>query len=106
MAQNNSDILAVDLLQKACGVTHPLPVVPLFETVEDLSNAGSLIHNLLASPSYSEKNELEVMLGYSDSAKDSGRLAATWELYKAQEALLRATEPHKVYLRYACRAAA
>ncbi len=99
MAQNNSDILAVDLLQKACGVTHPLPVVPLFETVEDLSNAGSLIRNLLASPSYSEKNELEVMLGYSDSAKDSGRLAATWELYKAQEALLRATEPHSTSLK-------
>ncbi|MBM76569.1 MAG: phosphoenolpyruvate carboxylase [Proteobacteria bacterium] len=99
MAKKCSDILAVELLQKAAGVANPLPVVPLFETLEDLRHAGATIDHLLSSPSHLQIKDIEIMLGYSDSAKDAGRLAATWALYKAQEDLLRVTQAHNVSLR-------
>ncbi|KAM0852641.1 hypothetical protein ACQ4PT_051647 [Festuca glaucescens] len=102
MASNASDVLAVELLQKDARLTvsgdlgRPCPggtlrVVPLFETVKDLREAGSAIRNLLAIDWYREhviKNHnghQEVMVGYSDSGKDAGRFTAAWELYKAQE---------------------
>ncbi|XP_047053158.1 phosphoenolpyruvate carboxylase 4-like [Lolium rigidum] len=102
MASNASDVLAVELLQKDARLTvsgdmgRPCPggtlrVVPLFETVKDLREAGSAIRKLLAIDWYREhviKNHnghQEVMVGYSDSGKDAGRFTAAWELYKAQE---------------------
>jgi phosphoenolpyruvate carboxylase len=90
MANRPSDVLAVELLQKEAGVAHPLRVVPLLETVDDLRNAGDLVGRLLRSRWYRSRigNRLEVMIGYSDSAKDGGRMAANWELYKAQEVLV------------------
>ncbi|KAK4371111.1 hypothetical protein RND71_010586 [Anisodus tanguticus] len=68
-----------------------LRVVPLFETVKDLREAGSVIRRLLSIDWYRDhiiKNHdghQEVMVGYSDSGKDAGRFTAAWELYKAQE---------------------
>jgi phosphoenolpyruvate carboxylase len=90
MANRPSDVLTVELLQKEAGVAQPLRVVPLLETVEDLRNAGELVGRLLRSPWYRTRidDRIEVMIGYSDSAKDGGRMAANWELYKAQEALV------------------
>ncbi|XP_051145691.1 phosphoenolpyruvate carboxylase 4 [Andrographis paniculata] len=102
MASNASDVLAVELLQKdarlavAGELGRPCPggtlrVAPLFETVQDLRNAGSVIRKLLSIDWYREhiiKNHgghQEVMVGYSDSGKDAGRFSAAWELYKAQE---------------------
>ncbi|CAE5958540.1 unnamed protein product [Arabidopsis arenosa] len=102
MASNASDVLAVELLQKDARLAvsgelgRPCPagtlrVVPLFETVKDLRDAGSVIRKLLSIDWYREhiqKNHTghqEVMVGYSDSGKDAGRFAAAWELYKAQE---------------------
>eukprot|EP01018_Ginkgo_biloba_P007748 Gb_40755 [translate_table: standard] len=102
MASKASDILAVELLQKdSClavsgelGRAHPdttLRVVPLFETVKDLRGAGSVIRKLLSIDWYRDhiianhNGHQEVMVGYSDSGKDSGRFTAAWELYKAQE---------------------
>ncbi|KAB2624359.1 phosphoenolpyruvate carboxylase 4-like [Pyrus ussuriensis x Pyrus communis] len=102
MASNASDVLAVELLQKDArlavsgGLGRPCPggtlrVVPLFETVSDLREAGSAIRKLLSIDWYREhitKNHnglQEVMVGYSDSGKDAGRFTAAWELYKAQE---------------------
>ncbi|XP_019176313.1 PREDICTED: phosphoenolpyruvate carboxylase 4-like [Ipomoea nil] len=102
MASNASDVLAVELLQKdarlavAGELGKPCPagtlrVVPLFETVKDLREAGSVIRKLLSIDWYREhiiKNHnghQEVMVGYSDSGKDAGRFTAAWELYKAQE---------------------
>ncbi|KAJ4867279.1 Phosphoenolpyruvate carboxylase 4 [Raphanus sativus] len=102
MASNASDVLAVELLQKdtrlAVTSEHGKPcpggtlrVVPLFETVKDLRAAGYVIRKLLSIDWYREhiqKNHnghQEVMVGYSDSGKDSGRFTAAWELYKAQE---------------------
>ncbi|CAN1296283.1 Phosphoenolpyruvate carboxylase 4 [Linum perenne] len=87
MASNASDVLAVELLQKDARLTVRLRVAPLFETVKDLREAGSVIRKLLSIDWYKEhiiKNH-NVMVGYSDSGKDAGRFTAAWELYKAQE---------------------
>lgn len=92
MAREPSDVLAVELLQSAAGVDPPLRVVPLIETVGDLRVAGEAVRHLLAIPWYRRRiaGRQEIMLGYSDSAKDGGRLAASWELYRAQEAIVAA----------------
>lgn len=90
MAKQASDVLAVHLLQKVTGRKKPLRVVPLFETIEDLQNAPRIIRNLLQIPEYRELagNRQEVMIGYSDSSKDSGILTAAWHLYRCQEEII------------------
>ena len=69
-----------------------LDVVPLFETLDDLTNAPSVMKTLLSDPSYRKQlaargSRQEVMIGYSDSNKDAGILASSWALYRAQELL-------------------
>jgi phosphoenolpyruvate carboxylase len=88
MAEAPSDVLAVEFLQVRAGAR--LPVVPLFEQVDALRGAAGTVRALLAIPEYRERiaGRQQVMIGYSDSAKDGGRLAANWELYRAQEALV------------------
>lgn len=100
MATRPSDVLAVDLLQKEAGASAPLRVVPLFETIDDLQHAGGVLRDLLAIPWYRERcgGRQEVMIGYSDSAKDGSRLAANWELYCAQEDIVGACREHGVEL--------
>jgi len=90
MCRTASDILAVELLQKEAGNKFPQRVVPLFETADDLRNGGPTMRKLFSIPWYLEhiKGKQEVMIGYSDSAKDAGRLTSAWELFKAQEGLL------------------
>ncbi len=90
MASGPSDVLAVELLQREAGVNPPLRVVPLFETINDLRASDEIVRELLESEGYRERigGRIEVMIGYSDSAKDGGRLAASWELYQAQERLV------------------
>jgi phosphoenolpyruvate carboxylase len=87
MAGAASDVLAVHLLQREVGVSPPLRVVPLFETLADLTGAGAVISSLLDIPWYHARcaGEQEVMIGYSDSTKDAGRVAAAWALFRAQE---------------------
>lgn len=91
MAHHASDILAVELLQHASHVPRPLRVVPLFETLDALQAAGSILRELLGAEEYREwiGGRMEVMVGYSDSTKQSGRLASAWALYKAQEEVVR-----------------
>ena len=91
MARGASDVLAVQLLQREAGMDTPLRIVPLFETRDDLRAAGDALARLLAVEPYRRAfgHRQEVMIGYSDSAKDAGRLAASWELYKAQEEMAR-----------------
>jgi len=64
-----------------------LSVVPLFETIEDLRAAPSIVAELLDDPRIAAERRLEVMVGYSDSGKDGGYLTAGWEIYRCQEAL-------------------
>jgi phosphoenolpyruvate carboxylase len=98
MTRNASDVLAVELLQKALGVTRPLRVVPLLETGGDLRRAAQILDRLFAIDWYRERiqGQQEVMVGYSDSAKDVGRLSAGWELFKAQEAIVDACRRHNI----------
>jgi len=100
MASRPSDVLAVEFLQQAAGQAHPQRVVPLFETSDDLRTAGASIDALLAIPWYRNRvgGRQEVMIGYSDSAKDAGRLSAAWSLYRAQEDLVAACDRHAVSL--------
>ena len=92
MTHQASDILAVQLLQRGMGVTQPLRIVPLFEIADDLRRAPHVVARVLEIPAYRTTiaNKQEVMVGYSDSSKDVGRLSAAWELYKSQEAIIQA----------------
>jgi phosphoenolpyruvate carboxylase len=106
-----SDILEVALLLKEAGLLQPgekphlhLNIVPLFETIADLRGCGAVMDELFSLPYYrkllaSRGNVQEVMLGYSDSNKDGGFLAANWELYKAETELTKIFARHKVELR-------
>lgn len=100
MARQPSDVLAVELMQKAVGNPSPQRVVPLFETLDDLERAGSVMRQLFGMPWYRAhiQGQQEIMVGYSDSAKDGGRLTANWWLYKAQEEVLRICQEHGVHL--------
>lgn len=81
--------------QGAAAPHHSLRVAPLFETLDDLAGAGVVMEGLLSNPWYRKHlhtmhNDCqEIMLGYSDSGKDAGRLAANWALYKCQEEVRR-----------------
>jgi len=102
MSHTASDLLEVLLLAKESGLIDPtlgaadFLVVPLFETVEDLQRAPSVMESLLQADVYREllprvgekiQPLQELMLGYSDSNKDSGFLSSNWEIHKAQIAL-------------------
>ncbi|OAN42908.1 phosphoenolpyruvate carboxylase [Chloroflexus islandicus] len=104
-----SDLLAVLLFCRDAGLYQPgqhsqLNIVPLFETGDDLQRAPVLLDELLQLPVYREHlalrdNLQEVMLGYSDSNKEGGFVAANWALYRAQVELTAVTERHGARLR-------
>ncbi|KAB0498854.1 phosphoenolpyruvate carboxylase [Pseudomonas vancouverensis] len=100
MAGAASDVLAVQLLLKESGVLRPMRVVPLFETLADLDNAGPVMETLLQLPGYRARLQgpQEVMIGYSDSAKDAGTTAAAWAQYRAQERLVEICREQQVEL--------
>lgn len=100
MASSPSDVLTVILLLKEAGIDHPMRVVPLFETLNDLSGASQAINALLSIPWYRDycQQTQEVMIGYSDSAKDAGQMAAAWGQYQAQESLVEVARTHGVKL--------
>jgi phosphoenolpyruvate carboxylase len=88
MTHGVSDILEPLVLAKQAGVNE-IDVTPLFETVSDLEAAPDILRDLFALPTYrahvEKRGVQEVMIGYSDSNKDAGFLAANWALYEAQE---------------------
>ncbi len=100
MTQSHADILGIYLLAKYSGnfvddtATESclLPIVPLFETIEDLRAAPAIMKTVLNTPVIrrsvkDQKAAQEVMIGYSDSNKDGGFFTANWELSKAQQEL-------------------
>jgi len=100
MTRAAEDLLRVLLMGRETGLVDlasdppmsRIDVVPLFETLDDLRNAPSIMRSLFADPAYARQLEArgqrqEVMIGYSDSGKDAGLLPASWGLYTAQEAL-------------------
>src|SRR5206468_458042 len=79
-------------------------IAPLFETISDLQHCGPIMEKLLGLAAYrrllaSRGERQEVMLGYSDSNKDGGYLTSTWELYKAELALIGIFRKHGVAMR-------
>ena len=81
----------------------PIDIVPLFEDATTLENAGRILGDILADRRYrahvaARGNRQEVMLGYSDSNKESGYLAANWLLHRAQTALVETAAAHGVAL--------
>mmetsp|Transcript_18463 Transcript_18463/g.38256 ORF Transcript_18463/g.38256 Transcript_18463/m.38256 type:complete len:1047 (-) Transcript_18463:55-3195(-) len=105
-ATSASDVLAVMLLQKQFGMTKAtgklMRVVPLFETLDDLTGSPKQLQTLFGITSYigSISGKQEVMVGYSDSAKDAGRLAACWAQYTAQEAMAKVADKFGVELTF------
>jgi len=101
-ATSPSDVLAVLALQKDAGVKKPLRVAPLFETLDDLNGAADTMKKLFSLPSYmgAIDGKHEVMIGYSDSAKDAGRLAASWAQYETQEALAKVAKDANVEMTF------
>jgi phosphoenolpyruvate carboxylase len=111
MAASAADVWDVVLLSACVGLVDEargrlrstLDVVPLFETYDDLKACPRYLEKLLGDPLYrrllrSRGDFQEVMLGYSDSVKDSGYLAANWSLFRAQKLLGQVAERHGVKL--------
>lgn len=100
MASEPSDVMAVQLLLQESGVDWPMPVAPLFETLDDLNNSPDVMRKLLSIDWYRGyvKGRQYIMIGYSDSAKDAGALAAGWAQYESQEALVKLAEEFDVQL--------
>ena len=100
MAEYPSDVLAVLLLQKEAGIEQALRVVPLFETLKDLDGAAATMSTLFNMHWYKQhiQGKHEVMIGYSDSAKDAGFMSANWAQYRAQEELTAVAQQHGVQL--------
>ena len=112
--QSVSDLLEVALLLKEVNLYRPgspdhparasLAIVPLFETIDDLSSAGGILTDVLARTSWKElvaswDGWQEVMLGYSDSNKDGGYLTSSWALYRAEQDLVAASKRAGIQLR-------
>ncbi len=120
MTRGPADLFAVLVLARDAGLLErsaegpccPLPVVPLFETIDDLHHAPATLDAFLAEPLVRRSLELQararaeatpvqqVMIGYSDSGKDGGFTASFWGLYRAQSALAEAGRRHGVRIRF------
>ncbi|MBI3593832.1 MAG: phosphoenolpyruvate carboxylase [Nitrospirae bacterium] len=113
MTTSLSDILTVQVLCKEAGLygrtaqgapISKVDIVPLFETIHDLRNACQIMKSAYRHPSYQTylrgRNHIqEIMLGYSDSSKDGGILASSWELYQTQKGLTTLSRASKIQLR-------
>lgn len=112
MCQSASDLLEAAVLLKEAGLLDlseghpyaPVAVVPLFETIEDLQRGAEVLRSALAVPLYramlaARCDVQEVMLGYSDSNKDGGYLAANWALYRAELDLVEFARGARIRLR-------
>ncbi len=102
MTTSVSDILSVSFLQKEAKIKDKLRVVPLFETLDDLINAKPVMENLFSKKWYRKliNNKQEVMIGYSDSSKDAGKICASWHQYKAQEEIVKLGKKFKINLTF------
>lgn len=110
MTHEPSDALAMLWLSRLAAVQagEPqnvirMPIAPLFETINDLAHADGILDAMLSCPAYAEHVKLSggeqiCMIGYSDSTKDGGYLAANWALHDAERRLADTAEKHGVSL--------
>ncbi len=98
MTSSISDIVTVSFLQKEAQIKNKLRVVPLFETLDDLINSKAIMNSLFQEKWYRKliSNKQEVMIGYSDSSKDAGKICASWHQYKAQEEIVKLAKKFKI----------
>lgn len=112
MCRSVSDVLEAAILMKEAGLLDasgdepycPVGISPLFETIDDLHNGAAILQAMLDLPLYramvaARGDMQEVMLGYSDSNKDGGYLAANWAVYRAELALVDAARKGGIRLR-------
>ncbi|MDP7735443.1 phosphoenolpyruvate carboxylase [Mycobacterium paragordonae] len=112
MCRSVSDVLEAAILMKEAGLLDasgdepycPVGISPLFETIDDLHNGASILQAMLDLPLYramvaARGDMQEVMLGYSDSNKDGGYMAANWAVYRAELALVEAARKGGIRLR-------
>lgn len=104
MTRGLSDLLVVYLFLREAGLLHvPLPIVPLFETIEDLQHSPDILDAFLSHPMRARNQQdqmQEVMLGYSDSNKDGGILASRWNIYQVEQKLTAIAQKHGTSLRF------
>jgi len=110
MCMSASDVLAVEVLQREamehCSLEKTLRVVPLLETIYALQHGPETLEELFRNEWYIAhirrrfNSVQEVMVGYSDSGKDGGRVTSAWELYKAQESMVKVAEKYNITLRF------
>ena len=112
MSTAPSDVLEAMLLAREVGLIDVrrgeiqqsrIDILPLFETIDDLRNAPSVMDALFRNPAYAQHiamrdSEQKIMIGYSDSNKDGGIVTSTFELYKAQIALKKVCDAHDVHM--------
>ena len=98
MTSSASDILSVMFFQKEANIKNRLRVVPLFETLDDLINAKPIMEKLFSLKWYRKdiNNKQEIMIGYSDSSKDAGKLSASWHQFKLQEEIIKLAKKFKI----------
>ncbi len=98
MTSSASDILSVMFLQKEANIENRLRVVPLFETLDDLINAKPIMEKLFSLKWYRKdiNHKQEIMIGYSDSSKDAGKLSASWNQYKLQQEIIKLAKKYKI----------
>jgi phosphoenolpyruvate carboxylase len=112
MTHTASHVMEVMLLARLAGLAGrrddawfcDIMISPLFETIEDLQHVEQVLTDLLKNPTYAallrvSGNLQEVMLGYSDSCKDGGIIASSWNLYHAQQNIIRITSQYGVECR-------
>ncbi len=104
MTRDAGDILRLLKLARLAGV-HEIDFVPLFETIDDLEHSARILRDLWSDPAYRRHLDRrgriqEVMVGYSDSNKDGGYLAANWFLHCAQKEMSHAADECGVKLRF------
>ncbi len=98
MTSSASDILSVMFFQKEANIKNRLRVVPLFETLDDLINAKPIMEKLFSLKWYRKdiNHKQEIMIGYSDSSKDAGKLSASWHQFKLQEEIIKIAKKYKI----------
>ncbi len=120
MTRSLSDLLVIYVLAREVGLyvdtpagaACPLPVVPLFETIDDLQHSPDILRTFLAHPFTQRSLEYQrqqagndhlvqqVMIGYSDSNKDGGIFASLWHLYRTQATLAQIGQEYGVHIRF------